>query len=444
MSPNSKDDMTASETTSVSLVRTLTQLDLILFGLIIIAPIAPFTVFGEVSAVSNGTAAGAFLIGMLAIMMCVFSYSEMSAASNNAGSTYSYIRIGLGPFIGFLGGWLITLDYILVPGLVGILTATACRYVVPSFSIDACVIAFVALSTAINLGGIKLTTWVNKLVILLVIVALATFFVTGIWTLIIATGTGFTMRPLFHRQTFGFSTIFQSVSIATLCFLGFDGVSTLSEETRSKAQDVGSAMIIAVLVTGILFVAQAWLAEDLSMGRPPQDQATAFYEIAEYAGGPALKWLVVLAILAVGISSTAAAQVGLSRILFAMARDSLFPRIFGLLHPRSRSPAYGSILIGLLSLVIGLAFSSQVTTLIFLVNIGALSSYILVNAAVVNHYVIRMRSRRFAKHLLLPSAGIVLLCLIVSRMSGLAITLGAAWFLCGAVLYWRSYSSSNV
>ena len=194
-------------------------------------PIAPFTVFGEVSAVSKGTAAGAFLLGMLAMLISVCSYSEMSKASTSAGSTYSFIRIGFGRYIGFLGGWLIALDYILVPGLAAILIGTACRYVIPFLRIDVCVIAFVGVSTAINLSGIKRIAWVNQFVMALVMIALAAFFAAGFSKL---SGGGLTIRPLLHAETFSSWTIFQSVSIATLCFLGFDSVSTFSGRNKVK------------------------------------------------------------------------------------------------------------------------------------------------------------------------------------------------------------------
>ncbi len=427
----------SSKHAEVAFARVLSQWDLVLFGMTAMVPIAPFTVFGEVSAASHGMAALAFLVGMLAMLLSAVSYAEMSAASRSAGSTYSFIRLGFGEFVGFLGGWLIALDYVLVPALAGILSAIACQYAIPTLSKLGCVIGFVILSTAINIAGIRLTAHANRIIFILAILILLAFFAAGLKALYSSPLSGLTLAPFFRAESFNFSFILPAVSIAALCFLGFDGVSTLSEETKPEAKGVGQAMVVAIIITGVLFSGQAWIAQDLSSGIAPQEPATAFYHIAEQVGGASLKWLIVIAILIVGLSSALTAQVGLSRILYSMARDSILPDSLATLHPITQSPYRSGILVGTVSLAVGLAFVSRVTELIFLVNFGALSAYLLIHAAVIRHYFIRLQSRRFGIHLLAPVFGIILISAILFGMETTAMVLGACWMVGGAALYYR-------
>ena len=95
--------------------RVLTRSDLVIYGLTILTPTAAFSVFGIVQQVSAGQAALAYIAAMVAMLFTAFSYGRMAAAFPAAGSTYTYAQRALEPHLGFLAGWSMILDYVLVP-----------------------------------------------------------------------------------------------------------------------------------------------------------------------------------------------------------------------------------------------------------------------------------------------------------------------------------------
>ena len=99
------------------LQRSLSFTDLLVYGLIFMVPIAPFGIFGSVFQGSGGMVALAYAIGMIAMMFTALSYAQMVQAFPMAGSVYTYAGRGIAAPVGFLAGWVILLDYVLVPGL---------------------------------------------------------------------------------------------------------------------------------------------------------------------------------------------------------------------------------------------------------------------------------------------------------------------------------------
>ena len=99
------------------LSRTLELRDLVIYGFIFIVPIAPFGIFGHVMNASGGMIVTAYIIGLIGMLFTAISYSQMAKEFPIAGSVYSYVSKGAGSFVGFIAGWIMLLDYILVPAL---------------------------------------------------------------------------------------------------------------------------------------------------------------------------------------------------------------------------------------------------------------------------------------------------------------------------------------
>src|ERR687886_250071 len=114
------------------LSRSLSFADLLIYGLIFMVPIAPFGIFGSVYNGSGGMVALAYIVGMVAMMFTALSYAEMSRAFPMAGSVYSYAGRGIAAPVGFLSGWMILLDYVLVPGLLYLIASIAMNSLVPA------------------------------------------------------------------------------------------------------------------------------------------------------------------------------------------------------------------------------------------------------------------------------------------------------------------------
>nr|BFE74285.1 hypothetical protein GCM10020092_075860 [Actinoplanes digitatis] len=230
------------------LSRSLTFTDLLIYGLIFMVPIAPFGIFGSVYAGSGGMVALAYVIGMVAMVFTALSYAQMVKAFPMAGSVYSYAGRGIAPPVGFLAGWVILLDYVLVPGLLYLVASVAMHSLVPGVPVWLWLVAFVVLNTVVNYFGIQMTARVNKIMLIAELIVLAIFLVIGIGALASGKGAGFSFSPLFNADTFSWSVVFGAVSIAVLSFLGFDGISMLAEESREDARQIGRAMVAALLL----------------------------------------------------------------------------------------------------------------------------------------------------------------------------------------------------
>jgi amino acid transporter len=426
------------------LKRSLSFWDLLIYGLVFMVPIAPFGIFGSVFQASGGMVALAYAIGMVAMVFTAISYAQMAKAFPLAGSVYAYAGRGISQPVGFIAGWQILLDYILIPALLYIVSGIAMHSFVPQIPVWGWVLAFVVFNTAINGLGIEMTARINRVMLVGELIVLAIFLVVGVVALAQGKGEGFGIEPLFDSSTFSVGLVFGAVSIAALSFLGFDAITTLSEENRQQARQIGRAVVGSLLVVGVLFIVQTWVAGLLVPNRETllaegDAAGTAFYQAAEVAGG---RWLFVLAAVATaiawGFADALVAQAATSRVLYAMARDGQLPRFLARVHPRYRVPERATVLVAVVTLVVGIGLSlredSGLTLLTTLVNFGALSAFLLLHASVIAHYVVRRRSRAWLLHLVVPLAGIVILGYVLIEAQVAAQVVGLTWLGIGVVI----------
>src|SRR3954465_12009232 len=155
--------------------RSLTFGDLLVYGLIFMVPIAPFGIFGSVFSGSGGMVALAYAIGMVALMFTALSYAQMGRAFPMAGWVYSYVGRGIAPPAGFLAGWVILLDYVLVPGLLYLVASVAMHATVPSGPVWLWLLGFVAVNTIVNSVGIRMTAVVTRVMLVGELIVLAVF-----------------------------------------------------------------------------------------------------------------------------------------------------------------------------------------------------------------------------------------------------------------------------
>jgi amino acid transporter len=194
--------------------------------------------------------------------------------------------------------------------------------------------------------------------------------------------------------------------------------------------------VLALLLVGALFMLQTWIATDLAQGMRFAAPDTAFYEISERAGGPWLRLITILAVvLASAVANAMAAQAAVARILFAMARDGKLPAILGKIHPRYKTPYVSTLLVAVISLLVGLFFGARIDDLSRIVNFGALSGFLLLHLSVINHYFIRERSGDWLRHVVCPMAGLVVISYVLLEMDNSAKILGACWVAVGVVYY---------
>ncbi|MEU1969424.1 APC family permease [Micromonospora sediminicola] len=433
------------------LSRQLRFRDLVAYGLVYMVPIAPMAIFGSVYASSGGMVALAYLVGVVALVFTAFSYAQMVRAFPMSGSVYNYAGRGISPPVGFLAGWVILLDYVLVPGLLYLVASVAMHATVPQAPVWAWLLGFVAVNTVVNCTGIRMTAVVTKGMLVGELLVLALFvLVAGAG---LASGKGrLSWEAFYNSQTFTWSIVAGAVSVAVLSFLGFDGISMLAEETRDGARQVGRAMAVVLVLAGVLFIAQTWLAAMLvpdptTLLAQGDAGGTAFYDAARVAGGP---WLATVCAVATavawGLPNSMVAQVATSRLLYAMARDEQLPRFLSRVSPRRNVPVNATLLTGLVSLGLGLYMATRadgITLLSSLINFGAMVAFLVLHVTVVVHHLIRRRSRNWWAHLVMPAVGFVVLAWVVVNANIAAQGLGMAWLALGVVVLAGLYLSGR-
>ncbi|GAA2894758.1 APC family permease [Nonomuraea rubra] len=430
------------------LQRSLGFADLMIYGLIFMVPIAPFGIFGNVFAVSHGMVALAYVIGLVAMAFTALSYAQMARAFPMAGSVYTYAGRGIAAPVGFIAGWAILLDYVLVPSLLYLVASAAMNSFVPVIPIWGWLVIFVLLNTVVNYLGIQMTARITRIMLVAELAVLAIFLVVGGVALAQGKAQTGALTPLFESSSFTWSVVLAAASVAVLSFLGFDGISTLAEENREDARRLGRSMVAALGVAAVLFVVQTWVAALLTPNRAKliaegDAAGSAFYDTAAFAGG---QWLSVLTAVATaiawGFANSLVAQAATSRLLFAMGRDRQLPRFLAVVDPKHKVPVNATLAVAAISLILGVYMSTRengIGELASLVNFGAMSAFLLLHIAVVVHYLIRQRSRNYWAHLVAPVIGFAVLVAVVINQNVAAQWVGGIWLALGLVVLGGSY-----
>ncbi|WP_026907204.1 APC family permease [Paucisalibacillus globulus] len=417
--------------------RTLSTKDLLVYGLIFMVPIAPFGIYGEVMLGSQGMVALAYLIGMVGMIFTALSYARMSEAFPMAGSVYSYAGRGINQYVGFIAGWAILLDYILVPALLYVVSATALTGMWPAIPGWFWLLFFIVINTVINYFGIKFTARTNWIFLFFELAVLLIFLVVGITAIANGVnGATFSFDPIYNPDTFSMSVVMGAVSIAVLSFLGFDAISTLSEESAGGPKAIGKATILSLLIVGVLFMAQTWVAALIFPDfNSFDDIGTAFYETAAMAGG---EWLGVLTAIATalawGIADALVAQVAISRVLFSMGRDRKLPKFLSKVHPKYKTPYSSILFVAVISFIIGLAFMGDIGILTSFINFGALTAFLFLHVSVFVHYIYKNKSKNYWSHLVLPLIGFIIIAYVWINLATQAKVLGLSWLAVGIIV----------
>ncbi len=373
------------------LSRVLGLKELVLYGMILIQPTAPMPVYGIVAQEAHGHVVTTILIAMVAMLLTAMSYGRMAAVYPHSGSAYAYVGREMHPSLGYLTGWAIVLEYVLNPLICVIWCSKAAMNFVPQIPYAAWVVSFTVLFTGMNLRGIKASARMNLWLCIGLGVVLALFFAAAARWLWISPplAAGAWWRPFYDPQTFSFKSVSSGTSIVVLTYIGFDGISTLSEEAQNPRRNILLATVLTCLLTGVLASAEVYAAQLIWPSNTGfHDPDTAFVEVAGKAGGGVLFAIVNSSLLVANIGSGAGAHLGAGRLLYGMGQDDAIPkRFFAAVTPKTHIPRNNILLIGAVVLIGAFLVSFQLGA--EMLNFGAFLAFMGVNAAAFVRFYVR-------------------------------------------------------
>jgi len=411
--------------------RTLTLWDLILYGVIVLQPVAPMSAFGALSNRGHGLVVSAVLIAMIAMMATAVSYGKMARVYPSAGSAFTYVAREIHPAAGYITGWSMVMDYIVNPLICTIWCAGQAHEFAPGLPVWAWKIFFAVVFTLLNLQGIKTSARVNAGLAAAMSAVVVVVFVTTIRYILghPHSEPGFFTRPFYDPQTFTSGNLLGCTSIAVLTYIGFDGISTLSEEAENPRRNIMLATVMTCLAVGILSATEVYVAQlvwPASQPFPNEDQAYVY--AAARAWAPMFK-IVGATLLVANFGSGMGAQIGAARLLYGMGKSNALPKsFFGQVDARHGIPRNNVLFIGAIVLIgsFFLTFGRGIE----LLNYGALLAFVGVNASSFVHYFWKGAERTIL-NFVIPVVGFVVCAFLWWGLSTPAKTLGSIWMAAG-------------
>ncbi|MEV7233939.1 APC family permease [Streptomyces sp. NPDC051020] len=437
--------MAGSSTDRAGLHRTLGFRDLVVYGLLFIAPMAPVGIFGTLDAKSGGAVALVYVVATVVMAFTAFSYAQMVRVVPLAGSVFAYARKGLGEGPGFIAGWMAMLDYLLIPAVAYLFSGIAMNALVPSVSRWVWTALAVVVTTLLNLWGVRAAARVGFAVLAMEIVVLALFLVSAVVVLVRDGAQRGWWTPLTGDSGFSTTAVLGAVSVAVLSYLGFDAIASFAEEATGGSEKVARAVLFCLVLAGALFVAQGYLAALLEpmtsaeLAAAPARQGSAFYDTVDFAVGTWLHDLVAVS-KAIGAAFAAlAGQAAAGRLLFAMARERRLPTLLARVDPRSGVPRTAILIAAGVTLVAAVWAARRadgLDRLVSVVDIGALTAFVLLHASVIGWFAVRWMNGppSWWRHVLVPVVGAGVLVAVIAEATASAQVVGVFWLAVGLVV----------
>jgi putrescine importer len=431
--------MTAPVSHGSHLKRTLGLPAVLLFGLAYMAPLIVYGIYGDLATASRDTAALAYLLALIAITFTALSYGRLTRIYPVAGSAYTYTRRNFNAHVGFMIGWATLLDYFFIPMVTWLIGADYLNTAFPLVPTWVWIVAFIVLTSAVNIVGIELAARFNIALMAVQLVVIALFIALCWHYALAAAGPGglALAAPLFKPHV-PLSATMSGAALAAYAYLGFDAVSTLTEETIDPKRNMPRAILWIALIGGAIFVLAAYSMQLAHPGAEFHNNDAAAFEVAKTIGGDVFVTVFLAGLILAQFASGISSQASVGRLLYAMGRDRILPqRVFGYIHPRFQTPAINIALAGLVGLIALVLNQSTSTSF---VNFGAFLAFTAVNLCVVRLYVAgRSGGEKIGMiaGLIFPLIGAIADLWLLYSLDWKAQVLGGIWFAVGlAYLCW--------
>lgn len=428
---------------TITLKRDLSLSHVVTMGLAWMSPMIFFTSFGVLHDSSGGMLLAAYALAFIAILFTAASYGQMARAFPVSGSAYTYVSKAMNPFLGFLVGWAILLDYLFSCIVAVLMFGVNLNAQFPSVPSSVWIILLTLIVMIINVIGIKPLANISKLFVFMQILFIAGFCGLLVYKALEG-GVTADLNPLAAQEGVSFSAILAGASLVCFSFLGFDSITTMAEETKDPRKTIPRAILLIVLSAGVMYFVTAYLIQLTAPGFSYVNVDSAGYELMQNIGGSLLAgiftFVIIFSILSQGLSS----MTTVTRLLFVMGRTSLLPQRFASVHPKFRTPVFNIVLMSIVSLS---ALFISLETAIKFVSFGALTAFLFVNLSVIAHYMIRQKQRSprdILFRFICPLSGAGFVLYLIALLDSASLMLGAGWLAAGLVYYGiRKFVSSS-
>jgi basic amino acid/polyamine antiporter, APA family len=383
----------SSQSNSPQLERSLGLITLISLGLGAIIGAGIFVITGQIAANHTGPSiALSFIIAALGCACVGLCYAEFASLIPVAGSAYTYAYATLGELFAWIIGWDLVLEYLFSASTLAVgwsgyalsLLQDFGIYLPPSLSQSPCnvpAMIVVALMTGLLVVGIRKSSQVNTVIVAIKVTAILLFIAFGVFCINQQNWVPFIPQNSGEFGTFGWSGVLRGSGMIFFAYIGFDALSTVTQEAKQPQRNIPIAMLVALLVSTLLYICVSLVMT----GIVPYHQLNVADPIAMAvnAMGTQFQWLrpvIKLAAIA-GLSSVVLVNLmAQSRILYTMATDGLLPPVFSQVHPQFKTPYVPTIGSGIIAMLLAGLFPIEV--LGNLVSIGTLLAFGIVSIAV--------------------------------------------------------------
>lgn len=418
-----------------SLRRSLGLWAIVGLGLGYMTPTVVFDTFGIVSGQTNGVVPAAYLVALVVMMFTAISYGKMAGAIPSAGSAYTYVRESIHPNLGFMVGWTSLVDYVLLPMVNCLIIRLYLEQLFPAVPGWIWVVVYCAGVTTLIAVTMRGTSNVNMILLVFAIAVMTVFVVMVVVQLAGGAGDGTvaSVKPFVHDGvTLG--AVLTGATVVCFSFIGFDAVTMYAEEAKTP-KIMPRAILFTVIIGGAIFLVAAYFTQLRFPTNAPFGEFTddPLPQIGRIVGGPVFQAIFVSAGFCATLASGLASHASVSRMLLVMGRNSVLPRrFFGYISPKTQTPIFNIVLVGVISLL-AMAFSLELISAF--INFGALIAFTFVNISVIAWFAIREGRRRTAKDIVrfivLPAIGTVLTGILWVNLHADALVGGIVWAVIG-------------
>lgn len=408
---------------------------LVIFGVAFLTPMIAYTIYGVIATASHGVESGSICFAVIAMMFTALSYGHMAKAFPAAGSTYTYTRKAINSKLGVIAGWIVLLGYVFFPMAIWLIGASYFSAAVPAVPSWVWLVGFIVVTTLINIVGVEVGSKINFIMVSIQVVIIIAFLIFTIKAITEGMGEG-TLASFspFYNPDISFGYTVAGAAAACYCFLGFDALTTFTEDTVNPTKNIPRAIILTLLVCGAIFLIVTYFTHLVHPSYDYSNPDNAAYEIARQVAPSVFGGIFLIGTIAGQFAAGLSAQASGARLLYAMGRDGVLPKkFFGKLNSKTHTPINSIVLTGVVALF---AIFLDVTKATAYINFGGFVAFFFVNLSVIAYYFVKQRQRSLKGtilYLVFPVIGALLCLYLLIHLDRLAIILGCAWTVAGII-----------